>query len=182
MVGERFDVEADRLLAGEGVEIAADRVHLAGDVLRRAGARTFEEHVLDEVRDAVGLRGLAARAGFDPDAHGDGAQMLHALGQNDQAVGQYSTAKIALRCHSHSVEFDCRPAGRTTARSPPVWDAWRLTAFAGETARSLHREVEMLYAEPSRDRELSNCFPLDAKNAWACGSLASFFGMNHSGV
>jgi hypothetical protein len=57
VLGQRLDVEADGLLAGEGVQVAADRVHLAGNVLRGAGTGALEEHVLDKVGDAVGLGG-----------------------------------------------------------------------------------------------------------------------------
>jgi len=80
VVGEGFDVEADGLFAGKGVEIASDGVHFTGDELGRAGAGAFEEHVLDEVGDAVGFGGLAAGTGLDPNAHGDGAEVFHALG------------------------------------------------------------------------------------------------------
>ena len=103
--GQRLDVEADGFLAGEGVEVAADRVHFAGDVLGGAGAGALEEHVFDEVGDAVGFGRLAAGAGLDPHAHGHGAQMLHALGENDQAVGQHGAAKISLGGHCHSVRI-----------------------------------------------------------------------------
>ena len=37
VIGERLDVEADGLFSGESVEVAADRVHFAGDVLVRSG-------------------------------------------------------------------------------------------------------------------------------------------------
>jgi hypothetical protein len=94
--GQRLDVEADGFLAGEGVQVAANRIHLAGNVLRGAGACALEEHVLHKMGDAVGLRRLAAGAGFDPHAHGHRTHVLHALGQNDQAVRQLGAAKIAL--------------------------------------------------------------------------------------
>ncbi len=58
---EHLDVEADGLLAGEGVEVAADGVDLAGDVLRGAGGGALEDHVLDEVGEAV-FRRRARRA------------------------------------------------------------------------------------------------------------------------
>ena len=105
MVGQRLHVEADGFLAGEGVQVAADRIHLAGNVLRRARPRALEEHVLHKMRDAVDLRGLAARAGLDPHAHGHRTQMLHALGQHDQAVRQYGAAKVSLSVHRHPVEI-----------------------------------------------------------------------------
>ena len=111
MVGQRLDVEADGFLAGEGVEVAADGVHLAGDVLGGAGAGALEEHVLDKVGDAVGFGGLAAGAGLDPHAHGHGAQVVHALGQNDQAVRQYGAAKISFGVHHHSIRFDLQAEG-----------------------------------------------------------------------
>ena len=107
VVGEGLDVEADGFFAGEGVEVAADGVHFAGDVLGGAGAGSLEDHVFDEVGDAVGFGGFAAGAGLDPDAHGDGAQMFHALGQNDEAVGQNGAAKVSFVVIV-SVRFDCR--------------------------------------------------------------------------
>ena len=54
VVVEGLDAEADGFLAGVGVEVAADGVHFTGDVLGGAGAGAFEEHVLDEMGDAVG--------------------------------------------------------------------------------------------------------------------------------
>jgi hypothetical protein len=99
---QRLDVEADGFFAGEGVQVAADGIHLAGDELGGAGAGALEEHVLDEVGNAVGFGGLAAGAGLDPHAHGDGAEVFHALGQDDQTVWQYGAAKIAFRAHRHS--------------------------------------------------------------------------------
>ena len=56
-----LDIEADGFLAGEGVEIAADAVDLTGDVLGGAGGGAFEDHVLDEVGEAV-FRGRVRHA------------------------------------------------------------------------------------------------------------------------
>jgi hypothetical protein len=55
--------------------------------------------VLDEVRDAVDFGWLAAGAGLDPDAHGDGAQVVHALSEDYEAVGQYGAADVSLVIH-----------------------------------------------------------------------------------
>ena len=58
-----FDVVARDLLAGESVELAADRVDLRRDRARGgAPLRPLEEHVLGEVRDALRLGALVARA------------------------------------------------------------------------------------------------------------------------
>jgi len=46
MLIQHFNVEADRLLAGKRVQVAADRVHLARDALRRSGLGAREHHVL----------------------------------------------------------------------------------------------------------------------------------------
>ena len=101
MVGKRLDVEADSLLAGKGVQIAANRVHLAGDMLGAAGARSLEEHVLHKMADAVGLGWLAPGAGLDPYPHGHGSKMIHAFGQYDQPVRQYGASKISLSSRHH---------------------------------------------------------------------------------
>jgi hypothetical protein len=64
VVGGALDVVARVLLAREGVELAAEPVDLHPDVARgRPALGALEEHVLGEVRDAVRVRGLVARAG-----------------------------------------------------------------------------------------------------------------------
>ena len=60
MVRQRLHVEANGLFAGECIEVAADRVHLARNVLRGPRTRALEEHVLHKVRNPVGLGRLAA--------------------------------------------------------------------------------------------------------------------------
>ena len=86
-LGGAADVVARVLLAGEGVELAADRVDLAGDVARRRPPLgPLEEHVLGEVRDPVRLRRLVARAGREHDEAGDRLRVRHRRGQHPQAV------------------------------------------------------------------------------------------------
>ena len=92
---EDLDVEADGFFAGEGVEVAADGVDFAGELLGGAGGGALEDHVLDEVGDAVEVGGLVAGAGVDPDAHGDGAEVGHALGEDEEAVGERGEADVA---------------------------------------------------------------------------------------
>ena len=96
---EHLDVEADGLLAGEGVEIAADGVDFAGDALRGARLGPLEDHVLDEVGDAVQLGHFVARTGAHPHAHGDRADVLHALGEHDEAAGEDGAADVAFVIH-----------------------------------------------------------------------------------
>ncbi len=96
---EDLDVEADGFFAGEGVEVAADRIHFAGDALRGAGFGALEDHVLDKVRYAVELRDLVTGADAHPDPHRDRADVLHALGEDDEAAGEDSTADIAFAVH-----------------------------------------------------------------------------------
>ena len=122
VIGQRFDVEADGLFAGEGVEVAADGVHFAGDVAGRSGIVVPLKTMCSTKWEMPLISGsFAARAGFDPDAHGDGTEMLHALGQDDQAVGQYSTAKISLSMSSSlSRSLIVRRSGLQTGVRSPV--------------------------------------------------------------
>ena len=92
---EHFDVEADAFFGGEGVHVAADGVDLAGDLLGSAVLGAFEDHVLDEMGDAVRLRSFVARTGFEPNADGSRADVLHLLGDYGEAVGQHLTTNIA---------------------------------------------------------------------------------------
>ena len=97
---EDFHVEADGFLAGEGVEIASDGVDFAGDALSGARAGALEDHVFDEVGDSVELGDFVTGAGAHPYTHGDGANMLHAFGEDDETVRKDSTANIAFVVHT----------------------------------------------------------------------------------
>ena len=119
VLGQRLYVEADGLFAGKGVQVPADRIHFAGDVLGRTGARALENHVLDKVGDSVGLRGLATRTGLDPHPHRDRAEVFHPLGQNDQAIRQYGAAKISLGVHC--VLFNSKLSRRDSGCLGQLW-------------------------------------------------------------
>src|SRR5579864_2074517 len=88
MLVEHLDVEADALLGGEGIHIAPDGVHLAGDLLGRSVLRALEDHVLDEMRNAIPMGVFVPRTGFYPYPNGDGADMLHLLRDDGEPVGQ----------------------------------------------------------------------------------------------
>ena len=83
-----LSVEAHQFFRRKSVQIAAQCVHAARDVLGRPAGRTLEQHVLDEVRDAVVPRRFAPRAGTDPDAHRHAAHVRHNLGDYAHAVVQ----------------------------------------------------------------------------------------------
>ena len=76
------DVERRVLLGGEGVHVAADRLHRVGDVGGAAGVGALEEQVLEEVARAELVVGLVDRARADPEADGDRAQVGHRLGDH----------------------------------------------------------------------------------------------------
>ena len=65
---EHLGTEANHFLGGEGVQVAADRVHLAGDLLRGAARGAFKDHVLNEMGDAAQPGGFASRSGAQPEA------------------------------------------------------------------------------------------------------------------
>ena len=63
---ENFNVETDAFLRRESIHIAADRVYLPSDLFRRAIPGSLENHVLNEMGDAIPLRIFVSGAGFDP--------------------------------------------------------------------------------------------------------------------
>ena len=83
MLIQDFNVEADGFFAGEGVHVAADGIHLAGNVTRRACLGPFKDHVLGEVRNAIQLRRLIARTGLHPNSNGNGTDVGHLFTQHD---------------------------------------------------------------------------------------------------
>ncbi len=76
-------------LSREGIQVAADRVHLLGDRFGGAPPGALEQQVLHEMGHAVQFRGFAARAGLDPDPQGNGTDMRHALGENREPIVQH---------------------------------------------------------------------------------------------
>ena len=70
-------VVGGRLDRGPGIEIAANRFDLLGDLTRRTPGRAFEGHVLEQMRYPMLIRSLVATAGSDPDAERGCFQMRH---------------------------------------------------------------------------------------------------------
>ena len=91
VLGRALHVVARVLLAGEGVELAADRVDLAGDLARRRPLLgPLEEHVLGEVGDPVRLLRLVAGARGEHDEAGDRLRLRHRGRHDPKAVGEES--------------------------------------------------------------------------------------------
>ncbi len=77
-----------RVDAGRGVEIAADRLDLLGDVLGAAPRGPLEGHVLEEMGDAVLAFRLAAAAGPHPDAERYRLDLGHGMAHHGEAIGK----------------------------------------------------------------------------------------------
>ena len=92
---QNFDVEADAFFGGEGVHVAADGIDLTGDGFGGARFGALEDHVLDEMGDAVPLGRFVAGAGLQPDSDGDGTNVRHLLGDYGQAVRKHLTTDVA---------------------------------------------------------------------------------------
>jgi hypothetical protein len=76
------------LKARRGVDVAAHRLDLLGDLARATALGALERHVLQEMRDAVLVGLLVAAAGADPHAKRRGLQMRHAVGGDREAGGK----------------------------------------------------------------------------------------------
>src|SRR5204863_934928 len=87
---------------------------------RGAALRAFEDHVLHEMGEAIFLRNFAARTVANPDADGDGTDVRHRLGDNDETVGEHVALDVAnLRSHEGIVthaEGKWRAASEKTCR------------------------------------------------------------------
>src|SRR6266581_5349792 len=95
MLVEDFGVEADHFFGGEGVQHPADGINRACNVFGAAALGAFKDHVLDEVGDAVLIGSLAARAGADPNAYGNRADVQHGLGNDYETVGENALLDVA---------------------------------------------------------------------------------------
>ena len=96
VLAEHLGVVAGVLLAGEGVEHAADRVESLGDLRGGALLGALEQQMLDEMRGAVFGRLLVARAVLDPDANRRGNDLRHRLGENAHAVSDNALLNHSL--------------------------------------------------------------------------------------
>src|SRR5579863_9494711 len=90
-----LNVEADALLGGKCVHVAADGVDLAGNFFGAAVRGPFEDHVLNKMGDTVPLGVFITRSSLQPDADRSRADVLHLLGDDGHAVRQLLTADIA---------------------------------------------------------------------------------------
>ncbi len=86
--------------AGIGVEQAAHRLDLFGDLLGRAALGALEGHMFQQMRDAVDLGRLVPGAGADPDAEGNGLDRRHMVGDHHHAVGELALLNIEGRAHA----------------------------------------------------------------------------------
>jgi hypothetical protein len=100
MLVEDLGVETDLLLGGKGVKHAADGIHFAGDVFGRTALGTLEDHMLEEMSQAVFGGGFATGTVANPDTDGDGADVLHGLGDDNESVGEDVAMNVA-RSRSH---------------------------------------------------------------------------------
>src|SRR5215469_13726078 len=64
---EHFYVETNTFLRGESVQVSPDGINLARDGLGGPVVRPLEDHVLDEMGQAVPLRFFVPRSRLDPD-------------------------------------------------------------------------------------------------------------------
>ena len=81
-------VVACSFLGGESVHVAAHAFDFLHDAAGGASGRAFEEHVLDEMRDAVEPHRFMASADTGPDAQGGGFGVGDLTGGDAQAAGK----------------------------------------------------------------------------------------------
>src|SRR5271163_2659020 len=88
MLIENLGVVANQLLACEGVESSTDGVNRPGDVLRAAVCGSFEQHVLNEMGQAIFGATLNARASSNPNAERNGAKIRHCFAYDAHTIRQ----------------------------------------------------------------------------------------------
>ena len=111
---DHLGVEAGAVAAGEGVELTAHGVHLFGNLPGSTLHGSLENHVLQEVAQAVLLRLLHHRADMHPRADGNRAQEGQPLADHPEAIGQNPfITHASIRSHAvflyhfHPCPFSC---------------------------------------------------------------------------
>ena len=97
VLGEQHRVVGGVVLGGVGVHRRAHPLDLERDAPRVAGLGALERHVLEEMRDAVQVRGLVARADAHERADRRGAEAGQPHRRDRQPVGQHAGAQVHRR-------------------------------------------------------------------------------------
>src|SRR5205807_9825280 len=104
MFVQNLGVEGCTLAGRKRIVLPAERIDLPRDSLGRAPPRAFEDHVLDEVREAVLARLLIARADIHTDPERDRPHRGYPLGLHPHAIVQYLFSEHAAGA---SGRYDC---------------------------------------------------------------------------
>ena len=88
IAGQDMGVIGGMFGARRGVEIAARRLDLLGDIARRAPPRPLERHMFEKMRQAMLVGAFVARSRADKNTERGGFEMRHALGDDPQAGRQ----------------------------------------------------------------------------------------------
>ena len=138
-------VVAGAILAGKGVELTADLVHLLGDLPRAARLRAVEHHMLNEMGKAVFFRPLIHGAYPNPTPDGATPDMCQFFSHDAQAVGQCYVVK-------HVISFPVMGSIPVMIRqwNPCIATEWALTAPAHATSLQLPQFGQMKPVGDSR--------------------------------
>src|SRR5437588_2425329 len=152
VVVEQARVEGRVLLGGEGVHLAAHRLHRLRDLPSRALLSALEQQVLEEVRHTPELETFVAGSDVDPEAERYRAHIRHPLGDETDAVGQRGSLDGVGVC-DHSVTYrrpgpPRRPLRRGPPRSPPPRPPPRPPPPCGDSAGP--RSPNFSLASPSK--------------------------------
>src|SRR5687768_350802 len=88
MLGEHGSGEAGHVALGARVEFATDVLDRLVELARRAAAGALEQHMLEQMREAVMLLGLVARSGAREQPDRRGLDPGHRSGHHAQAAGK----------------------------------------------------------------------------------------------
>ncbi len=105
------------LLAGEGVEIAADALHILRNLPRRAPFGALEEQMLDEMADAVDFRRFIAAADAHPEPEADARHVRHfRRGDGDSVFkpGYLIVRDVFTRFHKMNTSIYANALGMTS--------------------------------------------------------------------
>src|SRR5919204_2135375 len=132
------------LSRGGRIELAPERVEDLRDLLRRIRLGSLEQQVLDEVRDPGLPVRLVARAGADPEAERDRADVVEPFG--DQALAAVELRQDVL-LHVRSLgaggraRTSCHRAAVLNRRFRPPRSTYSRARPARSTAATLYQAV-----------------------------------------
>src|SRR6267378_2685620 len=149
MVVKDPGVETGVLFCRECVEVTADPLEAAGDLLGRIAFCPLKDHVFEEVRDAVVFGMFVARAHLNPDPHGDRTHVGNLFRHDADAVGKNGFLVIGMLKRLRDGEYAGGGSVHSRESEKTVSKIYHFSSQQSNTAAAARSALRKLFHDHS---------------------------------